>query len=88
MSCPTSSTALTEVLALKANARAGLPTPNLRGWTEISWSNKGIEYWRRGDRLFLPPSEKGGEWRELLSPRRPLPASEEEDEWRESASST
>ena len=46
-------------LALKASARAGQSMPDLRGWTEISWSNEGIEYWRRGDRLFLPPSEKG-----------------------------
>jgi hypothetical protein len=77
------STSLTAVLALKANARAGLPTPTMRGWTEISWSNEGIEYWRSGDRLFLPPSEEeGGEWRELLSPRQRIPASEEEDEWR------
>ena len=83
MSSPTSSTALTELLALKANARAGLPTPNLRGWTEISWSNEGIEYWRRGDRLFLPPNEEVDGWRELLSPRRPIPPGEEGGEWRE-----
>ena len=34
-------------------------------------SNKGIEYWRRGDRLFLPPSEEGGEWRELAAQPQP-----------------
>ena len=58
-------------LALKASAIAGQLAPDIRGWTEISWSNEGIDYWRRGDRLSLPPSEEGGEWRELLSPRRP-----------------
>jgi hypothetical protein len=66
----------------KVLAKAGL-LEVARGWTEISWSNEGIEYWRRGDRLFLPPLAEGGEWRELLSPRRLVPASAEEDEWRE-----
>ena len=76
-----------ETLALKANARAGLPTPTMHGWTEISWSNEGIEYWRRGDRLFLPPSAEGGEWQELLSLRQLIPPSEEGGEWRELLSS-
>jgi hypothetical protein len=76
------STLSDEALALRASALAGQLTPDIRGWTEISWSNEGIEYWRRGDRLFLPPSKKGGGWRELLSPRQPIPPREEE-EWRE-----
>jgi hypothetical protein len=75
-----SSTSRDAALALKASASAGQLTPDLRGWTEISWSNEGIEYWRRGDRLFLPPSEDGGEWRELLSPRQPILPSEDEVE--------
>jgi hypothetical protein len=82
VSSPSLSTLSNEALALRASASAGQLTPDIRGWTEISWSNEGIEYWRRGDRLFLPPSEKGGEWREMPSPRQPTPL-REEDEWRE-----
>ena len=66
----------------KLLAKAGLLTA-ARGWTELCYSTKGIEYWRRGNHLFLPPDEEGGEWRELLSPHRPPPPGEEEDEWQE-----
>jgi Helix-turn-helix domain len=83
VSSPSLSTLSNEALALRASASAGQLTPDIRGWTEISWSNEGIEYWRRGDRLFLPPSEEGGEWREMPSPPQPTPLRAEEDEWRE-----